>query len=193
MRATAPLQPEVAPSHAALLPCAPLLASPCRVCRPQASAQEWERKVELNPDKWFRYDYVGFMDSLRERVAAFVGARKEDIVFVPNASHGINAVLRSLKLKAGEKILYLNTAYRMVVNTIDYLNEWAGDATVMANVSWPLSDQQVRVGSDVCILPGSSRSLLPPLGRGALLVQSRTVSPRPCNIGAWDSRLFTSR
>jgi hypothetical protein len=50
------------------------------------------------------------MDALRERVAKYLGAKKEDIVFVPNASHGMNAVLRSLKIQPGEKILYLNTA-----------------------------------------------------------------------------------
>lgn len=83
------------------------------------------------------------MDKLRERVAKYIGAKKEDIVFVPNASHGMNAVLRSLKLAASEKILYLNTAYRMVVNTLEFLHNFAGDQLVMANVTWPGSSEQV--------------------------------------------------
>ena len=64
-----------------------------------AAALAWEQHVELNPDKWFRYEYFSAMDKLRERIAKYIGARKEDIVFVPNASHGMNAILRSLKLE----------------------------------------------------------------------------------------------
>ena len=108
-----------------------------------ASAAEWEAKVELNPDKWFRYEYFDAMDKLRARIADYIGAKKEDVVFVPNASNGMNAVLRSLKLKSNEKILFLNTAYRMVLNTLQFLEEFDDDQLVMANVSWPLSDQQV--------------------------------------------------
>ena len=42
------------------------------------------------------------------------GAAEDDVVFIPNASDAVNAVLRSLQPPVGQKILLLNTAYGMV-------------------------------------------------------------------------------
>src|SRR5665213_2476502 len=39
------------------------------------------------------------------RVAAFLGASSDGLVFVDNASGGVNAVLRSIELRAGDEIL----------------------------------------------------------------------------------------
>ena len=66
------------------------------------------------PDVFFRYDVWGLMNKVRALMAKFVGADEEDLAFVPNASHGVNAVLRSLKIKSTQKILCLNVAYAMV-------------------------------------------------------------------------------
>ena len=109
----------------------------------QEAAQQWESLMEENPDNWFRYQYFDEMDKLREAVADYIGAKKEDVVFVPNASHGMNAILRSLKLQADEKVLYLNTAYRMVQNTLEFLHDFRGEQLVQANVTWPGSNSQV--------------------------------------------------
>jgi len=43
------------------------------------------------------------------------------LVFVENASSGINSVLRALQLGSQDTVLYLSTAYSMVVNTLEYL------------------------------------------------------------------------
>ena len=39
----------------------------------------------------------------RAALAAFVGARADDLVFVPNATSGLNAVIRSLRLGPGTR------------------------------------------------------------------------------------------
>ena len=44
-------------------------------------------------------------------MAAFVGARGEDFVFVPNATHAINAVLRSFTFDPGDEILITDLTY----------------------------------------------------------------------------------
>lgn len=46
-----------------------------------------------------------------DAVAAFVGARGDDLVFVDNATTGANAVLRSFPLEAGDEILVSNLGY----------------------------------------------------------------------------------
>ena len=56
---------------------------------------------------------------------------------MPNASHGVNAILRSLKIKLGEKILFLNVAYTMVKNTIKYLHNFNDDSLLQVDIKVP--------------------------------------------------------
>jgi isopenicillin-N epimerase len=54
-------------------------------------------------------------------VAAFVGARGDNLVFVDNATTGVNAVLRSFDLRPGDEILLLDGCYGAVLNTARYV------------------------------------------------------------------------
>jgi isopenicillin-N epimerase len=47
-------------------------------------------------------------------VAAFLGARPDDLVFVPNVTTGTNAVLRSVALGAGDEVVIADLAYGAV-------------------------------------------------------------------------------
>jgi len=62
-------------------------------------------------------------------VAAFVGARGEDFVFVENVTTGINAVLRSLELKPGDEIVLTDIGYGAVTIAANFVARRAG-ATV---------------------------------------------------------------
>ena len=50
------------------------------------------------------------------RVASFLGARGDDLVFVDNATTGLNAVLRSFPLREGDEVLVTDHGYGGVVN-----------------------------------------------------------------------------
>jgi len=45
-------------------------------------------------------------------VAAFLGARADDLVFVPNVTTGTNAVLRSVVLEPGDEVVEIRPAGR---------------------------------------------------------------------------------
>ena len=93
--------------------------------------------MEQRPDEWFRYVIYDKMDELRKVFAKYINADPDEIVFVPNASHGVNAILRSLKIKLGEKILFLNVAYTMVKNTIKYLHDFNDDSLLQVDIKMP--------------------------------------------------------
>jgi len=63
-----------------------------------------------------------------DAVAAFFGASGDDLVFVDNATTGVNAVLRSLPLAAGEETLVTDLAYGAVVNAARYVARERGVA-----------------------------------------------------------------
>merc|ERR1712159_621938 len=65
------------------------------------------REVEALPDNWFRGGYQAKLNVVRATLAEYVGADPANIVFVENASSGVNSVLRSLAFDKSDKILLL--------------------------------------------------------------------------------------
>src|SRR5262249_12699860 len=73
--------------------------------------------------------------------ARVVGAAGDDVVFVPNATTGCNAVLRSLRLQADDEILYASHIYNAVRNTVIHVaGGWAAK-TVVAEIPFPQPDK----------------------------------------------------
>jgi isopenicillin-N epimerase len=73
--------------------------------------QHWQLELERNP-----VDFLGRRSGLlltqaRARLAAYVGARGADLVFVPNATTGVNIVARSLDLQPGDEVLATDHEY----------------------------------------------------------------------------------
>ncbi len=58
-------------------------------------------------------------------VAAFVGARTEDLAFVDNATTGCNAVLRAARFAASDEILVTDHGYGAVTKTAHYVADLA--------------------------------------------------------------------
>lgn len=80
-------------------------------------------------------------------MAKHIAANEEDVVFITNASHGVNAVLRSIQLKKNEKVLYLNLAYPMVKNTLQYLHETFDESLLEVPIT-TLSDDVILSAVD---------------------------------------------
>lgn len=72
-----------------------------------------------------------------------VNADSEDIVFIPNASTATNAVLRSIRIAKPKTVLYLNTAYRMTQNTLQFMKRFYGEQLIEANLTYPVSNQSI--------------------------------------------------
>ena len=60
------------------------------------------------------------MRAAAEEVASFLGARGEDLVFVDNATTGINAVLGSFDLREGDEVLITDQAYGAIRNAATF-------------------------------------------------------------------------
>ena len=61
------------------------------------------------------------LDEARRPLAAFLGARAEDVVFVPNATSALNAVLRSLRIRPEEEILTTKHEYGAILRTLAFI------------------------------------------------------------------------
>ncbi|KZT73541.1 PLP-dependent transferase [Daedalea quercina L-15889] len=83
--------------------------------------QELTVLAERSPDKFHRVTYMGMQEEVRKQVADVVGAELDEIVLVPNATHGINTVLRNFEWKEGDVIVEATTTYYAISRTVQYL------------------------------------------------------------------------
>ncbi len=90
----------------------------------------WRARLEAQPVRFFVRDLERHLDEARAALAAFVGAESEDLVFVRNATAGVNAVVRSLTFAAGDELLTTDHAYNACRNTLEYVAARVGARVV---------------------------------------------------------------
>jgi isopenicillin-N epimerase len=101
--------------------------------------QDWRRRMEAEPSGFVFGVLPEALRAQAESLGAFIGAQGKDIVFVENATTGCNAVLRSLRLAAGDEILVLSHGCPAVRNAVRYVTERVGARMTEATIPFPRS------------------------------------------------------
>lgn len=99
--------------------------------------QEWQRTLEAQPVEFLGRRYPALLAEARGTLAAYVGADPADLVFVPNATTGVNIVARALRLAPGDEVLGTDLEYGAVDRTWQFLCARAGATYVRQPI--PLS------------------------------------------------------
>ncbi len=94
--------------------------------------------MEAEPVQFLWRRYEERLEPARQALARFLGARARDLVFVTNATTGVNAAVRSLRLRAGDEILTTNHDYNACHNVVAEAARRAGARLVVAEVPFPL-------------------------------------------------------
>lgn len=94
--------------------------------------------IERQPVQFLVRDLESLLDNARGELGRFVGAEPDDLVFISNATTGINAVLRSLSFQPGDELLVTNHEYNACRNALDFVAERSRARVVVAKVPFPL-------------------------------------------------------
>ena len=103
----------------------------------------FQDRAEACPDRFIRYDYPSHLDGSRQAMASYLNVPVETVVFLPNATTGINTVLRNLRFEKGDKIVYFSTIYGSCENTIEYIAETTPAQGVKVEYTYPISDDEL--------------------------------------------------
>ena len=133
-------------------------ACPIPVLEAQTNFRE---QLEREPLRFLMREFEPLLDRARNELAAFIGTSGDELAFVPNATTGVNAVLRSLSFAPGDELLTTNQEYNACRNTLDFVASRTGAKVIVADVPFPIqSPEQVVEAVIKCISPQTKLALL---------------------------------
>lgn len=91
-----------------------------------AEYQRIQRELEKEPVDFLGRRAPELMAKSRQVLADTLSVTRDDIVYVPNATHGINIVARSLHLHAGDEVLTTDHEYGAMDRTWRFLSQKEG-------------------------------------------------------------------
>jgi isopenicillin-N epimerase len=83
--------------------------------------QTWQRRLEYQPVQFVVRELLDHFKNAREALAEYVHANAEDLVFIPNATFGVNVLARSVVLEQGDEILSSDHEYGACDNVWEFI------------------------------------------------------------------------
>jgi isopenicillin-N epimerase len=100
--------------------------------------QAWQVELERQPVEFLGRRFGPLLAEARQALGAVVGARAGDLVYVPNATTGLNAVARSLPLGPGDEVLGTDHEYGALDRTWRFICRRRGARYINQPVPLPV-------------------------------------------------------
>lgn len=96
--------------------------------------QRIQRHLETQPVRFLQREVPDLLSDARHRLAEFIGATDDDVVFVPNPTYAVNEIARSLQLGPGDEVLTSNHEYGACFNAWTFMAAKSGFEFVTADL-----------------------------------------------------------
>ena len=126
----------------------------------RACQRQYQDQLELEPLRFMVRELEPRLDHARGKLAQFIKAPVDDLVFVSNATAGVNAVLRSLSFKRGDELLTTSHVYNACRNVLNYVAERAGAKVVIADIPFPVRSNDEMIAPILAKVTGRTRIAL---------------------------------
>lgn len=100
--------------------------------------QAWQLELERQPVAFFRHRFDTALLDSRTELGAFLGADADELVYVPNATFGLNVVARSLSLQAGDTIVTTDHEYGALDRVWQFVCERRGSHYIRQEIPLPI-------------------------------------------------------
>lgn len=106
--------------------------------------RKYQERAEARPDTFVRYEFrTHLLAEARQAIADYVHAPLDTCVLVPNASTGIDTVLRNLVFEPQDAVICFSTIYPAFMNTLNYLAERNEFSIYKIEHGLPSSDDEI--------------------------------------------------
>ena len=99
--------------------------------------REWRDRMEAEPSRFMEFEFRPALRKAAARLAPYVGAEADDLALVENPTQAVNAILRSLDFKPGDRILINDQTYGAVRNTVRFVCTMTGAEIVEWTLPFP--------------------------------------------------------
>ncbi|KAK8029653.1 hypothetical protein PG993_010944 [Apiospora rasikravindrae] len=100
-------------------------------------------EVEAAPDPFIALDFSRRLARPRQLAAQMLNCPADELVFVPNATTGIDTVLKNLVWQPGDVVLCYEVVYGSVANGLEYLRETTPVEVRVVHVPLPVADDDL--------------------------------------------------
>jgi len=107
--------------------------------------RKWQDRMESEPVRFFEDEMPLLLKQSRDALADFLSCSSEDLALVPNATTGVNTILRSLIFSKDDEILVPDHAYQACRNAIDFVARRWGANVVTVSIPFPIDGPEIVV------------------------------------------------
>ncbi len=107
--------------------------------------QQWQLRLERQPVLFLGREFNVLMAQARQALGEYLHAAADDLVFIPNATHGANIIARSLNLEPGDEVLASDHEYGACDYTWEFLCAKSGARYVHQAIPLPVSSEDEMV------------------------------------------------
>jgi len=104
--------------------------------------QEWQRRLEKQPVLYLVRENQEHFRTARKELASYLKTDSDNLVFVPNATFGVNVIARSLDFQPGDELLTSNHEYGACDNIWAFLSQKIGLKVVQQEIPMPLPSKE---------------------------------------------------
>jgi isopenicillin-N epimerase len=101
-----------------------------------------QKEMESEPVEFLVHKFPKNYKNTLVALSKLLNADWDDIVYVPNATYGVNCVLQSVPFKPGDEIIITNQEYNACKNVVYFVAEKTGAKVVVVDLPFPISESK---------------------------------------------------
>jgi len=104
--------------------------------------QRYQLLLENEPVEFLGRQASLLLGTAREILSSYLHTKRDNLVFISNATHGVNIVANSLDLGPGDEVLTTNHEYGAMDRVWQFLSEQKGFVYKQSNISLPVYSKE---------------------------------------------------
>lgn len=104
--------------------------------------QDWQRRLERQPVLFLGREHDSLLQESRAALGAYLNGPADDLVYIPNATHGVNIVARSLNLQPGDEVLTSDHEYGACDFTWEFMCARSGAKYIHQPIRLPVQTEE---------------------------------------------------